>query len=306
MRPVELRDAGRTLHGTLLQEGRAASGGRAEVFAPGSVEWPSTGVGILLGHRERPEVQAMPSRESDGRIVVQAPATPAIREAVEGGRKWMSVEFHALEERLTKGGVREIQRALVPDAALVADPEYDVTSAEVRRRFGRSMRSRVRTGRRMDCRCPDGCDEIEFAKDAFKNVPDQVLATTGSMDQVIGNARLTTTREGLGIDVALLDVVATRDVATLIGAGIDVYARPLIDVEESDVEEGEERNRGGTLVVRRAVFHAVIVKPVAGGVSGLDPVTLSREGRSRRVETRVTASTSLEAVSGRSRRRIWL
>ena len=303
MRPVELRDAGRTLHGTLVQEGRAASGGRAEVFAPGSVEWPSTGVGILLGHRERPEVRAMPSRESDGRIVVQAPATPAIREAVEGGRRFMSVEFHALEERLTRGGVREIQRALVPDAALVADPEYDVSSAEVRRRFGSSMRSSVPTGRSMDCACPGGgCDAIEFEADAFEGVT-EALATTGSMDQVIGNAVLTPGRRGLGIDIDLLDVQATRDVAILIGAGIPIFARPLIDLEESETDEREDRNRGGTLLVRRAVFHAVLVKTVGGGVSGLDPVTLTREGRSRRVETRVPASTSLETTP---RRRIWL
>ena len=74
----------------------------------------------------------MPVRESDGRISVRARATDAIREAVEAGRKWMSVEFHAIQERTTAGGVREVLQAFVPAAALVADPEYDVTAAEVR------------------------------------------------------------------------------------------------------------------------------------------------------------------------------
>ena len=42
---VEVREAERagyepTLRGVMLTEGRAASGGRAEVFAPGSVSWP--------------------------------------------------------------------------------------------------------------------------------------------------------------------------------------------------------------------------------------------------------------------------
>ena len=118
--------------GVMLQEGRAATGGRREVFTPGSVEWPAEGVGILLAHREAPEMRAKASREADGRIVVTGPATPEVREAVEGGRRFMSVEFHALQERTTMGGVREVLRAFVPDAALVAEPEYDVTSAEVR------------------------------------------------------------------------------------------------------------------------------------------------------------------------------
>ena len=131
---AEIRAAedGPQLHGIIITEGRAASGGRREVFTPGSVEWPAGGVGILLAHRAAPEIRAAAARESDGRIVVTAPATDAIREAVEAGRKFMSVEFHSLSERTTKGGVREILRAFVPDAALVSDPEYDTTRAEVR------------------------------------------------------------------------------------------------------------------------------------------------------------------------------
>ena len=126
--------------GVMLQEGRAATGGRREVFAPGSAEWPSGGVGILLAHRETPAMRAAASRESDGRIIVEGDAIPEIREAVEGGRKYMSVEFHALQERTTKGGVREILRAFIPDAALVDAPEYDSTSAEVREARGEHWR----------------------------------------------------------------------------------------------------------------------------------------------------------------------
>ena len=64
--------------------------------------------------------------------MVEAEATPAIRAAVEGGKRYMSVEFMAIEERTTQGGVREILSAFVPRAALVDRPEYDSTSAEVR------------------------------------------------------------------------------------------------------------------------------------------------------------------------------
>lgn len=137
---VEVRESERgrrRLHGVMLQEGRAATGGRREVFAPGSVQWPAAGVGILTVHHGEVEVRAQPVRDRQGRIIVQADATPAIREAVTGGRRYLSVEFHALEERTTAGGVREILSALVPRAALVPDPEYDSTSAELRGKKGR-------------------------------------------------------------------------------------------------------------------------------------------------------------------------
>ncbi|MYE00866.1 MAG: hypothetical protein F4Y03_06230 [Alphaproteobacteria bacterium] len=125
---------GPMLRGVVLQEGRAASGGRAELFAPGSVQWPAEGIGILCEHRGAVETMAFPVRESDGRITVAVPATPAIFQAVKGGKRYLSVEFHALAEERTAAGVREIQSALVPRAALVRSPEYKQAAAEVRSR----------------------------------------------------------------------------------------------------------------------------------------------------------------------------
>ena len=124
---VELRESGEHLHGVMLQEGRAASGGRRELFAPGSVQWPSTGVSVLTEHRGKAEALAHPVREVDGRILLRTRATDAIRRAIDTGKRYMSVE-----ERTTAGGVREILRAFVSAVALVASPEYDTTSAEVR------------------------------------------------------------------------------------------------------------------------------------------------------------------------------
>ena len=131
---VEVREEGNELHGVLVQEGRAASGGRSELFAPGSISWPADGVGILTEHRGEPETRAFPHRDALGRINVRAQATAAIKDAIAAGKKFMSVEFRALEERTTKAGVREILSAYVAAAALVASPEYDVTAAEVRER----------------------------------------------------------------------------------------------------------------------------------------------------------------------------
>ena len=131
---VEVREQGGELHGVILQEGRAASGGRREVFAPGSLTWPSDGIAIRTDHRGPAETRAFPHRDQKGNIRIRARATAAIRAAVEAGKKWMSIEFRALEERTTQGGVRELLRVFVEGAALVADPEYDVTAAEVRSR----------------------------------------------------------------------------------------------------------------------------------------------------------------------------
>ena len=143
---VEIREtAGRDpmLHATILTEGRAASGGRAEVFAPGAVQWPSDGVGIAVGHRGETETRGYPVRQRDGRLTVTARATESIKRAVEAGAKYMSVEFNADKERRTQGGVREVLQAMVMRAALVENPEYDTTAAEVRSQKDDELRRRV-------------------------------------------------------------------------------------------------------------------------------------------------------------------
>ena len=141
---MEVREEGQELVGTVLTEGRAASGGRAEVFAPGSVSWDSRGIGIRTAHGASVESRAHPTRQSDGRLTIATRATQAISEAVAAGKRYMSVEFVALRERTTKAGVREVLEAFLRDAALTASPEYDSTAAEVREREReREQRRRV-------------------------------------------------------------------------------------------------------------------------------------------------------------------
>ena len=139
--PVELREAEgqRRLHGCLLQEGRVASH-RAELFAPGACQWPAEGVEILTEHRGRSEARTLPTRQPDGSIVIDAAASPGMIAAVESGRRFMSVEFHALAETRNASDIREIQAALIVAGALTDDPEYQQTSAELR---DRSRRCRV-------------------------------------------------------------------------------------------------------------------------------------------------------------------
>ena len=133
--PVELREAseGPTLSGVVLQEGRAAQGGRAEVFAPLACCWPSNGIALLAEHRGSELARAVPTRDADGSLRIETPATPEILAAYET-RRYFSVEFYALQEVRTAGGVREIQRALVDAAAMVSSPEYAQATAEVRAR----------------------------------------------------------------------------------------------------------------------------------------------------------------------------
>ena len=133
---VECRasESGPSLHAVILQEGRAATGGLAEVFAPGSTDWPASGIAIRTEHHGLMEARAVPERGENGEIRISAPATPAIFAAVSAGKRYASVEFHAQQEVRTAGGVREIQRALLTGAALTDRPEYDSTSAELRER----------------------------------------------------------------------------------------------------------------------------------------------------------------------------
>lgn len=132
---LEIREqAGREpmLHGTLIQEGRAATGGRRELFAPNSIEWPTGGVAIKTVHLGPVETRAQVVRHRDGRLAITALATDGIQEAYQDGKRFLSVEFRAVDERTTRGGIREIQRAFVDSAALVERPEYDTAVAEIR------------------------------------------------------------------------------------------------------------------------------------------------------------------------------
>ena len=139
-RHIEVRASANELHGVLIQEGRQASGGRRESFAPGSIEWAG-GVDILTEHLGKPETRVTPERKADGQITFAAPLTPALREAWDAGKRYMSVEFHALEERTVASGAREVLRALVLAGAMVNKPEYDTAVAELR---GESRKRRRR------------------------------------------------------------------------------------------------------------------------------------------------------------------
>ena len=307
---VEIRAAadGPHLHGVMVTEGRAASGGRAEVFTPGSVEWPRAGVSILAAHRLAPETRAVPVREPDGRITVRTPATPAIREAVEGGRRYMSVEFHAIRERTTRGGVREVLQAYVPAAALVDSPEYDTTAAEVRAR--RRIRSRMPLGKAVDCRCAgEGC---ESALVESIDLGGEVLGYAGDYSKPLGAATAKTVKRG-GVETVETEIeVATgtshgADLVALIEAGVTPIVRPYPDPARS-----ESRKEGRVRVYGRLAVAAWIVT-WTDQAGGFTPASLAGDAEKRRVVGSLERPASVEAIlrpradsSTPSFRRVWL
>ena len=133
--PMECRasESGPVLHGVILTEGRPAARAR-EVFIPGAVHFPPEGIEIRARHGGASEARALPTRDADtGELRIAVPATDALRRAVDvEGRRFMSIEFRALQERTTPSGIREVLSAWVDGAALAVRPYYDTTGAEVR------------------------------------------------------------------------------------------------------------------------------------------------------------------------------
>lgn len=306
---VEIREAaeGPQLRGVMIQEGRAGRV-RRELFVPGSVEWPTDGVSVLARHGAAPEVRAIPTRQADGRITLRAPATDAIRQAVAEGRNQMSVEFRSLRERRTEGGIREILRALVPNVALVASPEYDMTEAEVRRSLARTFVSNLKSSGRIDCKCAGqgagrGVSQVEFDVGAFDQVVREAVAGTRNVsaigrgaadviaDTVTESLILRAGRSGLSMEMRALETEAARAVGELVRAGVRVYARPIIDFPSSDFTV-----EGSVAKVARASFDFILVKPTPNA-KGLEPLERSRrrEGRAMSAEIR-----------SQRRRRLWL
>ncbi|MXY79126.1 MAG: hypothetical protein F4Y94_05440 [Chloroflexi bacterium] len=246
-------------------------------------------------------------------IRIEAPATPAIREAVAGGKRFMSVEFVSLEERTTAGGIREIVRALVPDVALVTDPEYGQTAAELRQR-GAFITS-IATDTEMDCRCSgtlaeDNVYEVSFSPGSFDDLLRDVRSggrnvsaiSRGAGDVVAdtrtGSLRLRRTDDGgLGIGIDPLDTLAGRSTRELIEAGVAVLARPVLSDESGFEVEGNVAR------ISEAVFSYILVKPTdrEGGQQPLRPARASRR-REQRGAPSVEPSKPPEAT----RRRLWL
>ena len=110
---------------------------RPELFTPGALHWPDSGIIINAQHdRARPIVRAIPF-ESGGAVLIDTPLpnTTAGRDAAENVRQGvltgLSVEFRS-EQEGKRGPLREIRRALLGAAALVDSASYKGSTVEVR------------------------------------------------------------------------------------------------------------------------------------------------------------------------------
>ena len=262
---IELRADGRELVGVVVQEGRAGST-RAELFAPGSIEWPTDGIAIRAVHLGDTEVKAIPTRDDRGRIHIRAQATDALRQAYSEGKRHLSVEFHSLSEGRTARGIREIHKALVIGAALVANPEYSMANAEIRQAF--RLNSSIPSDRELQCDCVSGdCDLVLFLdvglddileaiNTADRNKP--ITAAWNNFGSILGSAARGSVRAekrgaDLDIEIDLPDSEAARALLSADEAA-GVIVRPFIDELASETERV-----GDALVFVHPVLRALIV-----------------------------------------------
>ena len=122
--------------GTLIVYEQRA-GDRPELFERDAIHWPEHGIVINEMHqRNRPVLRVIPFLDGDElRIDGVLPDTQAGRDAATNIREHvytgLSLEFRAEREH-RRGGLRAIQRAYVPRAALVDTPSYTDSKVEVR------------------------------------------------------------------------------------------------------------------------------------------------------------------------------
>ena len=124
------------LVGVLMAYGTKARD-RAEIFEPGSLSWPESGIVINRQHqRTSPVMRATPVVDGNTvKIDARLPDTSAGRDAAaeirSGLFRGLSVEFRAVRQTIV-GGVRRITSAVLSGAAIVDSPSYAGSAVEVR------------------------------------------------------------------------------------------------------------------------------------------------------------------------------
>ena len=296
----ELRVSGRTLSGTVLRYGDLSPEHR-ERFAPGAFA-PVPAVPLNLQHDRT--IVLMPAEryaliDSERALEVRAelPADSAALKLVRrGALNGFSVEFHSRSET-RESGVRVIERAELVGVALVDEPSYPESAAEIRRRGGGggrgsrggrrgTFRGRVKAGRKVDCRCaPGDCLEALFLEGAFDTLTRQqvtesgrdVLAVVGEYQNAVGSAKRGGVRFWAGQNGDLefaVDIPDTARGAALMETfeTVPVYARPVLDLDASDFD----------LVDRVATYRSAEVRALTIGPTdaskGWAPLVLGEDG----------------------------
>ena len=123
------------LFGVLMRYNTRAKD-RDELFLPGSLSWPDSGIVVNRQHsRSSPVLRAVPTIVGD-EVLIDAPlpdstaGRDAAAEIRSGLLTGMSIEFRATAQTIV-GGVRRISAAILGGVGLVDSASY-ATSVEVR------------------------------------------------------------------------------------------------------------------------------------------------------------------------------
>ena len=154
----ELRAQGRRLTGTVMRYGDVATiaGVGAERFSVFAFDkYLRHGRGTKLNIMHEPDLIVASTRRGDLTFTDSPEALDMVATLPAGDvydsvlalvgddlARGLSVEFHAIAERLTNG-VRVIQAATLPALGIVDDPAYSASGVEVRRR-GRGLSGEYR------------------------------------------------------------------------------------------------------------------------------------------------------------------
>ena len=136
----ESRQSPGILTGTLMTYETRASD-RPEIFEQDALEWADDGIVVFEMHNPHaPIVRVIPFLEGRAlKINAPFPNTTRGRDAAtnlrEGVLKGLSVEFKAVRQSY-RSGVRSISKAMLKGAALVIEPAYTDSLAEVRSEGG--------------------------------------------------------------------------------------------------------------------------------------------------------------------------
>lgn len=273
---VRAEAQGRRLSGTVLVYGDR-SPSHNEVFTRGALVLAPT-VPVNIGHRRFEAIGWYPnggvSLRDDGkalRMTAQVPEIPAGDAALEmvrsGRATGLSLEFQAQRERQESGN-RLVDQALVVGVGIVANPSYQKSHVEARRRSGRTMRADFPTGTRLECRCADGdCTSAMFETDVLQRAFDRafeqrkMIAVFEDYSRPLASVGRGTIRR-VGATAVAIDLPQgdAGDAAVDASSSVGVIVRPLPD-RDTAVTEMVEQDGEQVLVYREVDVRALVVTP---------------------------------------------
>ena len=318
---VSFRVAGRTLSGRALVYGDVSPDFQ-ERFLPGAFGEVRS-IAVNFQHDQKLVVADEATLIDSARwleVRADLPEGSAALDLVRrGALSAFSIEFKSKAER-REAGIRVVERAELTGLALVDRGAYPQSLAEIRKRSGRVLRSKLPYDRALACECiaksgsgsGGACVPLarfsKMAGDLMANAINEASASAGDILAVAGNfrrplgsvsrgtLRATSTDDGLDIEIDLpAGTVGDEIVAAHESAGVIV--RPLINMDRSefvDTDRGREYTKPH---VRAFIVGATDTK------KGWDDAVIEEvlEGPPTTTKEKIAALSKLS----KRRRRVW-